>query len=138
VLRWSANSQPSVVTFSDAPTGVYSKTALSVDGHLVDDSVRIQGEVSSQSGTEDFDIVDRGEYSILLAIDKALQPGGMVAVGLRVGLGAVVGDIDWSNVTLHDDGYRLEGPDALDPEVTAFESRLINSIRVDDSAAEGL
>src|SRR6185503_15945876 len=40
-LHWDATNMPTTIDFADAPTGVYSKVAFQIDGHLIQSSYKL-------------------------------------------------------------------------------------------------
>ena len=134
--EWSRDKQPDTVKFNDAPTGVYSKLAVDIDGHIMDSSVEIDGRVTISGNTKDFEVRDPFPYMLALDTDKTLQPGGHVGFGLKVDFGHALGAIDWSQVPTHDGHYELS-PDPMNPQSVAqlgvLHDSLTEAIQVDDS-----
>src|SRR5262249_24331775 len=77
LAQWALNIIPDKISFNDAPTGLYSKISLGIDGHLVANSVEIDGKVEYNAAIHPFTIRDLGIIPIALDTDKMLPPGGI-------------------------------------------------------------
>ena len=102
VALWQHDIDPSPTSFKEAPIGLYSKVSLAIDGHLVNDSVEIDGTIQIPSGgtTHPFAIRDRNILPIALDMDKTLAPGETIRLELSVDLTKGFGALDandWSN-----------------------------------------
>src|SRR5579863_3533289 len=77
-LTWGpdASEYPDVSSFHDAPSGLYSKIAIALNGEIIEDSYDIEGSVVTTAGsgaTQQFKIHDIAPMNISLDIDNTLQ-----------------------------------------------------------------
>ena len=131
VVEWSASRQPEPLAFPDAPTGLYSKVSMQLDGHLILPSYRISGHVTlSNNETVAFEIEDRDALALSLAIDRMLPPGGTVNVGLVLELQQAVSSVDFETLPIEDSKRQLDTNNAQMP---AFRAKLIESFKIASS-----
>ncbi|HEY1556977.1 MAG TPA: hypothetical protein VGF94_19215 [Kofleriaceae bacterium] len=128
-LDWDSDGYPDVSSFHDAPSGLYSKIAIALNGLIVQDSYDIEGTVNvgGSGATQGFKIHDIVPMNISLDIDNTLQPGSAVDVTVHIDFTSAIGVIDFS--TLDTDDGKLD-LDTLDSQMPAFRTELQNSFMV--------
>jgi hypothetical protein len=130
-LDWNTAGVPAPLAFPSAPSGLYSKVSLALDGHLVAPSYHIDGHVTVSGQSMVYEIEDRNALSVSLTIDKTLAPGGTATVALYVDIKNALAVIDFASLRFDDGKLQL---DTLDLQMPAFRAKLIESIKVDNSA----
>jgi hypothetical protein len=128
-VRWDPSTQPSPITFADAPTGLYSQISLVIDGQLSGESFDLRGRVFLDDTDWEFRIEDDSPLPVTLAIDQTLTPPQVATVKLRVNFKHALDAIDFSG--LGRDGGRLV-LDRDDPQMVAFRAKLMASFETDD------
>lgn len=129
-LTWKGEVQPAPIVFDSAPTGLYSKETLRVDGQLVDNSYWINGHVTVAGVTSPFKIYDRDYLEFYLYGDANLAPGGSAQVTVLFELDHALESIDWTKVDSDNGTYVL---DTLDGYMPTFRARVIESFVVKSS-----
>lgn len=129
-LRWREGEMPATFVYADAPTGLYSKEYLRVDGDLVEDSYWIYGHVKVDGTTYPFQIEDRGYLDINLYGQAMLVPGGSATITISIDLDHALSSIDFSQ--LGNDGGTLE-LDTGDSYMPTFRAKLVESFEVQSS-----
>lgn len=124
-LTWGASGGPMPVTFADAPSGPYSGLALVLDGHFVTSAISIHGTYNNLP----FTIDDRSPFSVSLQLDRTLEAGGSVDIGVKIDFHDAITSIDWENAPI-DDGTHYEIDGSL---LQSFLSKLAEDIQIDDS-----
>jgi hypothetical protein len=130
-LHWDSMAMPATIDFADAPTGVYSKVAFQIDGHLIQSSYKLHGHVTINSLSVPFEIEDREALSLSLQCNRTLAPGGSVTVDVALDFGAALTSIDWAKVHMDDNGT-LE-LDTTDSQMPAFRNKFATSFSIDNS-----
>ncbi len=123
-LAWRQDTEPDPVAFPSAPTGVYSKLSMRIDGQLLDNSYWINGHATVNGQTYPFKIYDRDYLTIALYPDTTLQPGGSARIGVQVDLSHALDAIDWTLVSLDDGVLTI---DTYDSWMPTFRQKLIES-----------
>lgn len=126
-LTWSDGMEPAPVVFADAPTGLYSKETLRIDGQLVDNSYWINGHATVNGTVYPFKIYDRDYLEIYLYGNAQLQPGGSAQVPLLFELDHALEAIDWTKVELDNGVLTL---DTFDSYMPTFRAKVIESFVV--------
>jgi hypothetical protein len=126
-LTWKDGQAPDPIVFDTAPTGLYSKETLRVDGQLVDNSYWINGHVTVNGTTSPFKIYDRDYLEFYLYGDANLAPGGSAQVSLLFELDHALESIDWTQIDYDNGTYVL---DTLDGYMPTFRARVIESFVV--------
>jgi hypothetical protein len=131
-LHWEENEEPKPVDFAAAPSGLYSKLALRIDGQLLDNSYWILGHVTVNGTVYPFKIYDRDYLDIPLAIAASLAPGHGANVVVRVRLDQAVGAIDWTKIDNENGTLVL---DTLDAWMPTFRQKLVDAFEVVNGGA---
>jgi hypothetical protein len=118
-LSWKAGVSPDSVVFASAPTGVYSKLSMRMDGQLLDNSYWINGHATVNGTVYPFHIYDRDFLEIYLYSDEMLAPGGSVTIPVAVELDKAVGAIDWTLIDLDNGVLTLDTFDSYMPTFRA-------------------
>jgi len=128
-IWWDEHGGPDVVNFPDAPSGLYSKIAVALDGLVVNSSYDIMGTVDlgGSAGTKSFHIHDLAPMNVSLDINNTLQPGAEVDVTIHVDFTAAIGAIDFATLDTDDGNLDL---DTLDSQMPAFRTALQNSFSI--------
>jgi hypothetical protein len=129
-LDWKDGDEPDDIEFANAPTGLYSRVAIQADGHLVDYSWEIKGDVTLPNGDVDFEIKDRDALNVSLPINEMLQPGHSLAIKLEVDFTNPLNSVDYAALSKDDGVLELDTNDAQMP---AFRAKLLQSIKVASS-----
>ncbi|HTR50880.1 MAG TPA: hypothetical protein VMJ10_09250 [Kofleriaceae bacterium] len=128
-IYWDDTGGPPYDQFKDAPSGLYSKLAVALDGLVINSSYDIKGSVDlgGSAGTKSFHIHDLAPMNISLDIANTLQPGGTVDVTIHVDFTAAIGVVDFATLDTDDDDLDL---DTLDSQMPAFRTALQNSFSI--------
>ncbi len=129
-LTWKAGESPDTVVFASAPTGLYSKLSMRMDGQLLDNSYWINGHATVNGTTYPFKIYDRDYLEVYLYSDEMLAPGGSVTIPVLVELDQAVNDIDW---TLVDNENGTLVLDTFDSYMVTFRANLTQSFVIKSS-----
>ena len=120
-LRWDDHDSPQAIDFADAPTGLYSKVALQLDGHTLLPSLEIKGHVVLAGATVEYEVEDRNAVPVSLDCDRMLPPGGSAAIALTLRLHDALTSVDYESLPVHDGRIELEtGNSQLDDFVDKF------------------
>lgn len=130
-IWWDDHGGPPVFEFPDAPSGLYSKIAVALNGLIIEDSYEIDGMVDVAGMTKPFKIHDALPLNISLDISEALSPGSMVDVTIHIDFTSAIGVVDFS--TLDEDDGKLD-LDTLDSQMPAFRAAIQNSFTIAGSA----
>ena len=68
--------------FDNAPTGLYSKVQVAIDGHLINNSVGLSGTVEISGNAKPFMVHARNPFPVSLDMSKMLAPGDPVRCGV--------------------------------------------------------
>lgn len=128
LLTWDASHQPAPASFVAAPSGLYSKVTLTVDGHLEEDSYDIAGTVMVGGVSHPFKVHDRDWVDVALQISTTLEPGTQMHVPIDIHLDRALGAVDWSTVYDHDGALDLA---TYDFQMPAFRDKLAAAFAVD-------
>lgn len=129
-LRWDDHDSPQAIDFEDAPTGLYSKLSLQLDGHTLLPSLEIKGHVELAGVTLEYEVEDRNAVPVSLDCDRMLQPGGSASLAVKLKLHDALTSIDYASLPVHDGKIELEtGNSQLDEFVEKFG----RAFSVDDS-----
>ncbi|MGE5181631.1 MAG: hypothetical protein ACM31C_06200 [Acidobacteriota bacterium] len=123
-LAWRQDTMPDPVTFASAPSGVYSKLSMRIDGQLTDNSYWINGHVIVNGTTYPFKIYDRDYLTVALYPDTQLQPGGSARIGVQVQVDHALDSIDWTKVSNDDGTLTL---DTFDSYMPTFRQKLVEA-----------
>jgi hypothetical protein len=126
-LTWKDGVSPAPIVFETAPTGLYSKETLRIDGQLTDNSYWINGNVTVNGVTSPFKIYDRDYLEFYLYGDANLAPGGSAQVSLLFELDHALESIDWTMVDMDSGTYNL---DTFDSYMPTFRAKVIESFVV--------
>ncbi len=126
-LTWKDGVEPAPIVFADAPTGLYSKETLRIDGQLVDNSYWINGHATVNGNVYPFKIYDRDYLEIYLYGNAELAPGGSAQVPLVFELDHALDSVDWSQVDL-DNGTLIL--DTYDSYMPTFRAKVVESFVV--------
>lgn len=126
-LTWKDGQEPAPVVFADAPTGLYSKETLRIDGQLIDNSYWINGHATVNGNVYPFKIYDRDYLEIYLYGNAMLAPGGSAQVSLLFELDHALEAIDWTKVDLDNGTLVL---DTFDSYMPTFRAKVIESFVV--------
>jgi hypothetical protein len=127
-VRWDDNTIPQDLSFSDAPSGLYSQLSMLVDGHLATSSMDLRGTVVVNSTSYEYRIEGDNPLAITIGIDRTLTPPGTTAIKVVIDFKHAVEAIDFSQLTLDGDRYEI---DDNDPAMAQFRQSLVESFSVD-------
>ncbi len=126
-LAWRTETQPDSIHFASAPTGVYSKLSMRIDGQLTDNSYWINGHATVNGTTYPFKIYDRDYLQVALYPDTELQPGGNAQIGVEIAIADALGIVDWTKVSI-DDGTLVI--DTFDSWMPTFRQKMTESFQL--------
>ena len=129
-LKWDSAGAPAPIDFADAPSGLYSKVSLQIDGQLVVESYHLKGQVNLNGTWKTYTIEDRNALSLSLDINRTLAPGGTATIGLLFSFSDALTGIDYSMLPTDDGALEMETTNAQMP---AFRTRLTDGISIDVS-----
>jgi hypothetical protein len=130
-LAWSAGVTPPTITFSSAPTGLYSEVLVEVDGLFIDYSYEIHGQIHRDSDNKDwpFEIHDRNNLEVSITnVGTTLNPGANVTITIRVDFEHALTSVNYDQLTV--DGSNLE-LDTNDSQMDSFRHALEESFSID-------
>jgi hypothetical protein len=127
-VSWAQGTQPTPVPFANAPSGLYSKVTLQVDGQFMSaDSYTITGHAVANGTMYPYTIHDRFALSVSLDTTAHLDPGTLQPVPIEVDLTKCVGLVDWNLVHVDNNVLNL---DTDDDWIPVFRQLLIASFSV--------
>lgn len=126
-LSWKDGEQPEPVLFATAPTGLYSKETIRIDGQLVDNSYWINGHATRDGNVYPFKIYDRNYLELYLYGDAMLAPGGSASISILFELDHALESVDWTQVDLDNGTLVL---DTFDSYMQTFRAKVIESFVV--------
>jgi len=129
-LRFDSMSMPGPIDFPNAPSGVYSKLSFQIDGHLVNASYHLKGQVNVGGTWTPYDIEDHNALSLSLDINRTLDPGGTDTIGVIVDFHDALNGVDWTMVPYDDGRLELE---TTSSQMPAFRARLVDKFSIDDT-----
>ncbi len=129
-LRWDTTTTPPPIDFPDAPSGLYSKVSLQIDGLVVNASYRLKGKVNLNGTWNAYDVEDHDALSLSLDIDRTLAPGGTATIGLLVNFEDALSGVDYTMLPFDDGALQLE---TGSPQMTTFRTKLTAGISIDGS-----
>ena len=127
-VAWDGTHAPVPVAFSTAPSGLYSKVSLAIDGALINDSYLITGHAQSNGMTYPYTVHDAFMLSVDLSANAQLDPGGATSIPIKIDLAACIGAVDWNLVHLDNGVLNL---DTDDDWIPVFRQLLIASFSID-------
>jgi hypothetical protein len=130
LLRWDAQSVPEPIDFEDAPSGLYSKVSMQLDGHLIVPSLEIRGHVDIDGTWLEYEVEDRNAVSLSLDIDRMLDPGGSATVALMLKLHDALTSIDYKSLTVDHGKVSVETGDS---QLATFIDKFSRAFSVDNS-----
>jgi hypothetical protein len=101
-IQWKAGTHPNAMPFPTAPSGLYSKVTLHIDGLLLDNSYWINGHATHGGESYPFKIYDRDYLDLSLQIRDNLTPSGSATVPIVVALEQAIMNINWEKVKLNE------------------------------------
>lgn len=125
------DQRPPTITFEDAPTGLYSQVAISLDG-IITEAYEIRGRAMVGGEERDFRIEDVVPLVFNVGIDEMVSPGETATISLRINFTHALETVDWSNVDINDGDLELETGDA---QMTSFRARLVESFEIESSGS---
>jgi len=128
-VTWDSGTMPGPTELETAPTGLYSKLSLDLDGDLLDNSYEIKGSVMISGQPHAFEIHDRDISKITMDCNLTLAPDGGLTLPIRIDFAGALGVIDFS--TLDTEGSMLE-LDTDDAQMPAFRAQLVKSFKLED------
>lgn len=129
-LRWNDHDSPQPIDFAEAPTGLYSKLSLQLDGHTLLPSLEIKGRVVVAGVTLDFEVEDRNAVPVSLDCDRMLQPGGSASLAVKLKLDDALTSIDYASLPVDDGKIELE---TGDPQLDDFVEKFSRAFSIDNS-----
>jgi hypothetical protein len=132
-LRWDDHSQPQDIDFGEAPTGLYSKVSLQLDGHLILPSLEIRGQVNIGDQVLDYEIEDRNAISLSLDCDRMLKPGGSATIALQLRLHDALTSIDFASLSIDHGKIEVETGDS---QLEHFIDKFGHAFSVDNSGPD--
>lgn len=125
-IRWDSETHPSDLVFEQAPPGVYSLVALSIDAHLVDAAFEIRGHVFVENTEWEYRIEDDAPLGFSVGIDARLAPGGRADVRIRIDFAHALDAVDFRNLPTVDGHLELN---SYDSQMPTFRRTLIESFQ---------
>jgi hypothetical protein len=124
-LTWNQDGAPPTTTFVDAPSGPYSSIALTLDGHLANATLEVHGTYMGLP----CEVEDRAQVSVSLPLQRTLDAGGSLAIGVKIDFADALSAIDWSKADMDDGHYEVHGG----PMLQSFLAKLTQDIQIDDT-----
>jgi hypothetical protein len=131
-VRWDDNTKPAAITFSDAPTGLYSQVSMSIDGHLTTETFEIRGHVNLSGTDYEYRIDGNNPLAITVAIDKTLTPPATATVKLRLDFDHALDALDFATLDIESGKIVLSDGDA---QMATFRQKLAESFEITDGDA---
>src|SRR5439155_18638234 len=123
---------PRTITFSDAPSGLYSKIILLADANFIDYAYEIHGTVKVSGDTHPYKIHDRTPIGVSLDTSAMLDQGKATSVTIRLDMAKAFEGLDFTKLT--NDNGTLE-LDTFDNQMSDFRNRMMSVVF--DSPKEG-
>ena len=135
-IAWDSTQKPAPITFSMAPSGLYSKVSFSIDGAIVADSYVITGHANVSSngfctggaGVYAYTIHDAFVLSVDLSANAELDPGTAISLPIKLDLASCIAAVDWDKVDCDSGKLNL---DTNDTWLGVFRQLLIASFSID-------
>jgi hypothetical protein len=132
-IHWDADGRPHTISFPQAPTGLYSKVSLAIDGQIIDSSYEIIGTTEVGGVTKPFKIHDLNSLDISLDTSETVSPGAAVDLTVHIDFSNALANVDFTALSV-DDGYL--DLDTLDAQMPAFRQQLTQSFHVQDGSPQ--
>ena len=127
-LTWNAETTPAQEAFPDAPSGLYSRVAISLGG-FPGNAYEIVGTWLDHGKPKPFRIADLAPLKTSVELSGMLAAGGATTIGIEVGLAAALAGIDFHR--LHDAAGQLQLVTG-DPQLVGFRARLAAAFQLAD------
>jgi hypothetical protein len=125
-LTWSAETTPAPEAFPDAPSGLYSRVAITLGG-FYPNAYEIDGTWLDRGKIKPFRIVDRVTLKTAFELSQTLSAGGAATIEIAVELADALDSLDFHR--LHDSDGQLELLTG-DPQLAGFRARLAKAFQV--------
>ena len=114
VLGWSLESSPPATELPDAPSGIYSKVTLAIDGGTaLDIAYQIDGTVEINGETKPFVIQDRNALDIEVKdFNVTLPPVGTATLPIKLDMGDALDNIDYESLDVENGVLTLDTDDS--------------------------
>ncbi|CAN5415149.1 hypothetical protein BH11MYX1_BH11MYX1_23800 [soil metagenome] len=124
-LAWSAGMVPAVVSFSDAPTGLYSRVILHAESNLGAYTYEIAGTVKLDNVVTPFTIHDRSPLAVNFETSAPLDPGASASLLVHVRIARALQSLDFHQLTRVDNVLVL---DTLDNAMHDFHDQMMSNV----------
>ncbi|HEX7701476.1 MAG TPA: hypothetical protein VF403_12155 [Kofleriaceae bacterium] len=124
-LDWAAGAKPNAVSFADAPTGLYSRVILVVDGNLIDYSYELAGTTKLDGNLTPYRIHDRSPLAISLDTSAMLEPNQTASLGITIRIDQALQSLDFSKLSNQSGTLVL---DTFDDAMSDFRNKMMNSV----------
>jgi hypothetical protein len=129
MLQWQTGVQPSPISFVDAPSGLYSRVVLLVDGNLVDYSYELAGTTKLSGMTLPYQIHDRSPLGISLDTSTMLDPEHGASLGITIHIDQALQSLDFSKLDNENGTLVL---DTFDDAMSDFRTKMTTTVFVAD------
>jgi hypothetical protein len=128
-LEWNDQRSPDVHAFMDAPSGVYSRVVLELEGDHV---YQISGTTVVGGNQKDFEIKDDFEKAISVTLDPQvnLAPVDTKTIRVQVDVTRIVGAVDFTMLPTRDGKLVL---DSSDPQISEIRKKVGEAFTDDNS-----
>lgn len=127
-LMWSSSMTPAQEEFPDAPSGLYSRVAITFGGHS-DEAFEIRGSWLDAGKATPFRITDREMFKTSFDLLQPLAAGGAATIKIAVDLEEAISGIDFRKLEEEDDVLELSNGDM---QLQPFRARLARAFRKAD------
>jgi hypothetical protein len=124
-VTWDTGVTPPTITFTDAPSGLYSKVVLLADANFIDYAYEIHGTVKLNGNTMPYKIHDRSPIGVSLDTSAMLDPGKGTSITVRLDMAKAFEGLDFTKLT--NDSGTLE-LDTFDDQMSDFRGRMVSDV----------
>jgi hypothetical protein len=127
-LTWSAAGGPAPEAFPDAPSGLYSRVAITLGGFHAD-AFQLRGTWIDNGKARPFEIRDRGALKTSFEMSQPLAAGGAATIEIAVRLADALAGVDFRRLR------ELDGVLVMftgDPQLLGLRARLAMAFRLAD------
>jgi hypothetical protein len=122
---WDTGVVPPTITFTDAPSGLYSKVILLADANFIDYAYEIHGTVKVSGDTHPYKVHDRTPIGVSIDTSAMLDPGKGTSITIRLDMAKAFEGLDFTKLT-NDSGTLVL--DTFDDQMNDFRGRMVSNV----------
>jgi hypothetical protein len=124
-LDWATGMKPNVVSFADAPTGLYSRVGFLVDGNVIDYSYEVSGTTKLDGNMMSYQIHDRTPLVIGLDTSATLEPDQAASLSITIRIDQALQSLDFHKLSNNNGTLVL---DTFDDAMGDFRDKMMSSV----------